>query len=331
MSKADVSPFFLKQGDKTPDYTSEGCVRKVSSLLIERIRKLKDEKNALIMAHNYQIPEVQDIADVVGDSYMLAKYAQTTDKDCIIFCGVHFMAESAKILNPSKKVILANPDAGCPMADMVEPVALSAFKKKYPGVPVVAYVNTSAEVKALSDLCCTSSNAVSLIRGMKEDRIIFLPDRNLGRFVAQQVPEKELILWDGFCITHERVEEEDVVKAIEAHPESKVLMHPECNPGVWKYADFMGSTAQIIDYAAKSEDKSFIIGTEAGILHSLKKVAPEKTFHLLSGCLVCQNMKKTTLADVEKALNGDVPEIVMDEDLRQRAEGALLRMLNPNG
>ncbi|MZQ96761.1 MAG: quinolinate synthase NadA [Acidaminobacter sp.] len=299
--------------------------------LIERILKLKEEKNALIMAHNYQIPEVQEIADVVGDSYMLAKYAQSTDKDCIIFCGVHFMAESAKILNPSKKVILANPDAGCPMADMVEPAALSEFKKKYPGVPVVAYVNTSAEVKALSDLCCTSSNAVSLIKAMKEDKIIFLPDRNLGRFVAQQIPEKEVILWDGFCITHERVEEEDVIKAIEAHPESKVLMHPECNPAVWKYADYMGSTAQIIDYAAHSEDQSFIIGTEAGILHSLKKVAPEKTFHLLSGCLVCQNMKKTTLADVEKALNGGVPEIVMEEDLRQRAEGALLRMLNPNG
>lgn len=299
--------------------------------LIERIKNLKEEKNALIMAHNYQISEVQEIADIVGDSYMLAKYAQSTDKDCIIFCGVHFMAESAKILNPSKKVILANPDAGCPMADMVEPAALSEFKKKYPGVPVVAYVNTSAEVKALSDLCCTSSNAVSLIKAMKEDKIIFLPDRNLGRFVAQQIPDKEIILWDGFCITHERVEEEDVVKAIEAHPESKVLMHPECNPSVWKFADFMGSTAQIIDHAVKSEDNSFIIGTEAGILHSLKKVAPEKTFHLLSGCLVCQNMKKTTLADVEKALNGGVPEIVMDEDLRQRAEGALLRMLNPNG
>jgi len=303
----------------------------VSLNLIERIKNLKEEKNALIMAHNYQISEVQEIADIVGDSYMLAKYAQSTDKDCIIFCGVHFMAESAKILNPSKKVILANPDAGCPMADMVEPAALSEFKKKYPGVPVVAYVNTSAEVKALSDLCCTSSNAVSLIKAMKEDKIIFLPDRNLGRFVAQQIPDKEIILWDGFCITHERVEEEDVVKAIEAHPESKVLMHPECNPSVWKFADFMGSTAQIIDHAVKSEDNSFIIGTEAGILHSLKKVAPEKTFHLLSGCLVCQNMKKTTLADVEKALNGGVPEIVMDEDLRQRAEGALLRMLNPNG
>jgi len=303
----------------------------VSLNLIERIKNLKEEKNALIMAHNYQISEVQEIADIVGDSYMLAKYAQSTDKDCIIFCGVHFMAESAKILNPSKKVILANPDAGCPMADMVEPAALSEFKKKYPGVPVVAYVNTSAEVKALSDLCCTSSNAVSLIKAMKEDKIIFLPDRNLGRFVAQQIPDKEVILWDGFCITHERVEEEDVVKAIEAHPESKVLMHPECNPSVWKFADFMGSTAQIIDHAVKSEDNSFIIGTEAGILHSLKKVAPEKTFHLLSGCLVCQNMKKTTLADVEKALNGGVPEIVMDEDLRQRAEGALLRMLNPNG
>ena len=302
----------------------------MSALLIERIKKLKEEKNALIMAHNYQIPEVQDIADIVGDSYMLAKYAQTTDKDCIIFCGVHFMAESAKILNPSKKVILANPDAGCPMADMVQPEALKAFKDKHPGVPVVAYVNTSAEVKALSDLCCTSSNAVSLVKGLKDEKIIFVPDRNLGRFVADQVPEKEVILWDGFCITHERVEAEDVIKSMEVHPNAKVLMHPECNPAVWEFADFMGSTAQIIEFVSRSEDQEFIIGTEAGILHSLKKVAPEKTCHLLSDCLVCQNMKKTTLEDVEKALTGGVDEIIMDEALRLRAEGALLRMLNPN-
>ena len=303
----------------------------MSSSIIERIQVLKAINNALIMAHNYQIPEVQDIADVVGDSYMLAKYAQETDKEVIVFCGVHFMAESAKILNPSKKVVLANPDAGCPMADMVEPKALRAFKALYPGVPVVAYVNTSAEVKALSDVCCTSSNAVALIRSMSADRLIFLPDRNLGQYVANQVPEKEIILWDGFCITHERVEEEDVISAKSQHPEALVLMHPECNPSIWKHADFLGSTAQIIEYAAKSEHPSFIIGTEAGILHSLKKRAPEKTYHLLSKCLVCQNMKKTTLMDVEKALAGHVPEIQLDPALVALAERSLLRMLNPNG
>ena len=303
----------------------------MSSSIIERIQVLKAINNALIMAHNYQIPEVQDIADVVGDSYMLAKYAQETDKDVIVFCGVHFMAESAKILNPSKKVVLANPEAGCPMADMVEPKALRAFKERYPGVPVVAYVNTSAEVKALCDVCCTSSNAVSLIRSMSADRLIFLPDRNLGQYVANQVPEKEIILWDGFCITHERVEEEDVIAAKSQHPEALVLMHPECNPSIWKHADFMGSTSQIIEYAAKSEHLSFIIGTEAGILHSLKKRSPEKTYHLLSECLVCQNMKKTTLMDVEKALAGHVPEIQLDPALMALAEQSLLRMLNPNG
>jgi quinolinate synthase len=298
---------------------------------VERIQKLKIEKNALIMAHNYQIGEIQDIADVVGDSYMLAKYAQKTDKDLIVFCGVHFMAESAKILNPTKKVILANPEAGCPMADMVRPDDLKRLKEKHPGVPVIAYVNTSAEVKALSDLCCTSSNAVSLIKSLTSKKLIFVPDRNLGQYVANQIPEKEFILWDGFCITHERVEEDEVIQAKEKYPEAEILMHPECNPGIWKYADFMGSTSQIIEYAVASEKKTFVIGTEAGILHSLNKLAPEKTYHLLSPCLVCQNMKKTTLEDVERALKGDVKEILLDEDLRKRAEGSLLRMLNPNG
>jgi quinolinate synthase len=283
------------------------------------------------MAHNYQIGEIQDIADVVGDSYMLAKYAQKTDKDLIVFCGVHFMAESAKILNPTKKVILANPEAGCPMADMVRPDDLKRLKEKHPGVPVIAYVNTSAEVKALSDLCCTSSNAVSLIKSLTSKKLIFVPDRNLGQYVANQIPEKEFILWDGFCITHERVEEDEVIQAKEKYPEAEILMHPECNPGIWKYADFMGSTSQIIEYAVASEKKTFVIGTEAGILHSLNKLAPEKTYHLLSPCLVCQNMKKTTLEDVERALKGDVKEILLDEDLRKRAEGSLLRMLNPNG
>lgn len=303
----------------------------MTNSLVERIQKFKIEKNALIMAHNYQIGEIQDIADVVGDSYMLAKYAQKTDKDLIVFCGVHFMAESAKILNPTKKVILANPEAGCPMADMVRPDDLIRLKEKHPGVPVIAYVNTSAEVKALSDLCCTSSNAVSLIKSLTAKKLIFVPDRNLGQYVANQIPEKEFILWDGFCITHERVEEDEVIQAKEKYPEAEILMHPECNPGIWKYADFMGSTSQIIEYAVASEKKTFVIGTEAGILHSLNKLAPEKTYHLLSPCLVCQNMKKTTLEDVERALKGDVKEIILDEDLRKRAEGSLLRMLNPNG
>lgn len=296
--------------------------------IAERIQKLKVEKNALILAHNYQLGEIQEIADVVGDSYMLSKIAQTTDKEMIVFCGVHFMAESAKILNPFKKVILANPDAGCPMADMITGEDLVKFREENPGVPIVAYVNTSAAVKAQSDICCTSSNAVDIVNSMVEKKILFVPDRNLGTFVSRQVPEKEVMLWNGFCITHERIEAEEMFSAKQNYPDAEILMHPECNPVLWEYADYIGSTSQIIEYAVQSDHKTFIIATEAGILFSLNKLAPDKTFHLLSPCLVCQNMKKTTLMDVENALSGKISEIVIDEALRLRAERSLIRMLN---
>jgi quinolinate synthase len=194
----------------------------------------------------------------------------------------------------------------------------------------VAYVNTSAEVKAYCDICCTSSNALKIVESLEADKILFVPDRNLGTYIARQLPEKEILLWDGFCITHERIEEEEVLEARAKYPEADILMHPECNPAIWQYADYMGSTSQIIDYAVHSDKQTFIIGTEVGIMHSLKKRAPGKTFHLLSPCLVCQNMKKTTLEDVEKALSGETAEIILDEALRARAELSLIRMLNAN-
>lgn len=298
--------------------------------MVEEIQRLKIEKNALILAHNYQIGDVQDVADIVGDSYTLAKYAQNTDKDMIVFCGVHFMAESAKILSPEKRVLLPALDAGCPMADMVTGEDLRKYKEANPDIPVVAYVNTSAEVKAYTDICCTSSNALNVIRSMDAERILFVPDRNLGSWIAKQIPEKELILWDGFCITHERVEIEDVQEMIALYPNAPILIHPECNPKILEFADFAGSTSQIIDYVVHSDQEEFIIGTEAGILHSIEKLAPNKKLHLLSKCLVCQNMKKTTLQHVYDALLNETNEIFVDEAIRVRAENSLKRMLDVN-
>lgn len=295
--------------------------------MIQEIKRLKEEKNAIILAHNYQIPEVQDIADLVGDSFRLSQVAAETEKETIVFCGVHFMAESAKILSPTKTVLLPALDAGCPMADMINAEDLKKYRDENPDVAVVTYVNSSAEVKAYSDICCTSSNALRVIRSMKENRIMFGPDRNLADFVAKQVPEKEIIPWNGFCITHERVTVEDVEKARAEFPGVKLLAHPECNPEIVKMADFAGSTAQIIEYAKNSTDPEFIIGTEMGILHQLRKDSPEKHFRLLAPCLVCYNMKKTSLEDVYVALRDGVNIIEIDEDIRTRAYTALKRML----
>lgn len=295
--------------------------------MIEEIKRLKQEKNAVILAHNYQIGEIQDIADYVGDSLQLAQEAAKVTADIIVFCGVHFMAESAKILNPEKTVLLPNKEAGCPMADMIDGPSLIEFKSKYPGVPVVTYVNSSAEVKAESDICCTSSNAVKIVKSLGTDRIIFTPDRNLATFVEQSVPGVEVIKWQGFCPTHERLITEDIDDVKELHPGAKLLMHPECNPRLYKKADFLGSTAQILKYAKESEDTKFIIGTEEGILHTLKKQNPDKEFILLSSKLFCKNMKKTTLEHVYLSLRDEVTKIELDEQMRVKALASLERML----
>jgi len=295
--------------------------------MIEEIKKLKVEKNAIILAHNYQIPEVQDIADVVGDSLKLSQVAAETEHDMIIFCGVHFMAESAKILSPDKRVILPVLEAGCPMADMVTGEDLKAFKEENPDIPIVTYVNSSAEVKAYSDICCTSSNAVKVVKSLGAKKILFAPDKNLGHYVQQQVPETEIIRWEGFCITHERVTTREVLATRELRPNVPILVHPECNPKVVEMADFVGSTAQIIDHVNNSDEKSFIIGTEMGILHTLKKQNPEKHFRVLSGHLTCYNMKKTSLDNVYNAIKNEKFEITVDEDIRLKAFEALDRML----
>lgn len=295
--------------------------------MIEDIKRLKRERNAVVVAHSYQIGEVQDIADFVGDSFALSKACAATDKDVIVFCGVHFMAESAKILSPEKTVLLPEIHAGCPMADMVTAEALRARKAELPGVPVVCYINSSAEVKAECDVCCTSSNALNVIRAIPEKDILFVPDRNLGSYVAAQVPEKNIILWDGYCITHHRIRREEVLKMKELHPDAKLLVHPECQPEITVLADFIGSTKQIIDYAKASDDQRFIIGTEMGILHQLQNDSPEKTFWLMSPGLVCPNMKKTTLESVWRSLRDGRHVIELDEETRLKAKTSLDRML----
>ena len=295
--------------------------------LAEEIQRLKKERNAIILAHNYQVPEVQDVADVVGDSYSLSQHAAETDSDVIVFCGVHFMAESAKILSPNKTVLLPVRDAGCPMADMVTAPKLREMKAKYPDAAVVCYVNSSAEVKAESDICCTSSNALKVVESLENKQVIFVPDENLGSYVASKVKDKEIILWKGFCITHKRVKVEEVQKIRQLHPNAKILMHPECAPEVQKLADFLGSTSAIINYAREIPEKDIIIGTEEGILHLLKKQNPDKNFYLLSTGLICTNMKKTRLEDVHRALLNMQHEIHVDENIRIKALKSLERML----
>ncbi|WP_427339347.1 quinolinate synthase NadA [Caloranaerobacter sp. DY30410] len=296
--------------------------------IIDEIIKLKREKDAIILAHNYQIPEIQEIADVVGDSLALSKAASNVDNKIIVFCGVHFMAESAKILSPDKKVLLPAKDAGCPMADMVTAEKLREYKEKNPDTYVVCYVNSSAAVKAESDICCTSSNALKVVSSIEAEKILFVPDRNLGNYIKSKVKDKQIDLWPGFCITHHRVKEIEVVKAKEAHPDALVLVHPECNEDVVKMADFVGSTSQIIDFATKSSSKKFIIGTEMGILHQLRKNNPDKKFYLLSPGLICSNMKKTGLNDVLNALKYEKFEITVPEDIRVKALTSLQRMMD---
>jgi len=298
-----------------------------TSDMIASIRALASEKRAVILAHNYQRPEVQDVADFVGDSLGLSRTAAETDADVIIFCGVHFMAETAKILAPGKTVVLPVLDAGCPMADMITAEKLAAWKAEYPGVPVVTYVNSTAEVKALTDVCCTSANAPQIVRSLRVNKVLFAPDRNLAHWVAEQVPGVEVIAWQGFCPTHERIHAEHVLAAKEAHPDAEVLAHPECRPEVLALADAVLSTSGMLRRAAESPATEFIVVTEEGLLHGLEKAAPGKRFFSLDPCPVCPNMKKTTLPDVLRALQTLEPRIVVPDDVRVRALTAVERMV----
>jgi len=295
--------------------------------LAPAIRSRAAERHAVILAHNYQAPDVQDVADFVGDSLGLSRIAADTDAEVIVFCGVHFMAETAKILAPGKVVVLPVAEAGCPMADMISADKLAAWKAEHPGLPVVTYVNSSAEVKALSDVCCTSANAPQVVRSLGAKKVLFAPDRNLAHWVASQVPEVEVVAWPGFCPTHERIRAEHVLAAKVAHPDAVVMAHPECRPEVVALADEVLSTSGMLRFAASSPAVEFIVATEEGLLHGLQKAAPGKRFFTLEPCPICPNMKKTSPSDVLVALDSLEPRIEVRQDVRTAALAAVRRMI----
>lgn len=289
--------------------------------LQQKILKLKKEKDAAILAHSYVAKEITEIADVVGDSFALSRKATEIDSRNIILCGVHFMAETAKMLNPGKRVFLANELAGCPMAEQFLPEEIEYFKKQEPDRAVVAYINTTAALKAVCDVCVTSSSAVNIVKKMEADKILFIPDCNLGAYVRQEVPEKDIKLLRGGCPIHAAISEKEAIEAKEKHPDALLLVHPECVPDVVKHADYVGSTAGIMDFAKKSSHKEFIIGTEISIAELLQYDCPDKKFYCLSKNLQCRNMKITTLMDVYNTImgmdNGEAFEIKMtDEEIK---------------
>lgn len=300
----------------------------MTQLIQERILRLKQEKNACILAHCYQTHDILEVADYVGDSFGLAQNASKTDCSTVIMCGVRFMAETVKILSPEKRVLLPKAEAGCPMAEQLDPEMLRQLQAAYPDYTTVAYINTTAELKTLCDVCVTSSSAVKIIRNMDAEKILFIPDCNLGDYISKQVPEKQFQLIHGGCPTHVRMTRDDVLRARAAHPNALLLVHPECRPQVTEMADFVGSTTEIMHYAENSDAQEFIIGTENSIVQHLGISHPEKLFYALSKDCVCHNMKVTTIADVLHCLEGtDGEEILLEESVRLRAKKSIDEMI----
>ncbi len=295
--------------------------------LIEQIRKLKKEKNAVILAHIYQRPEIYKVADFIGDSYGLSKKATETVADIIVFCGVDFMAESAYILNPEKTVLIPTKLAKCPMAAMVDVPGLRKLKAKHPNAAVVSYVNTTADVKAESDICCTSSNAVKVVDSLEEDEVIFVPDSNLANYVMRHT-DKKIIPWNGWCYVHKKFSPEGIIRTKATHVNAKVLVHPECLPEVVDLADEVFSTTGMVNYVKNSKDKTFIIATEIGVVERLRLMFPEKVFLQAPPRRVCLQMKEINLGLVLDALEKEQFKVTVPEDIRVRAEKALDRMLN---
>ncbi len=298
----------------------------------DKIEKLRKEKNAIILAHYYQIPEIQDIADFVGDSLGLAKKAAETQAEIIVFAGVHFMAETAKILNPKKKVLVPDMEAGCSLADSCKPEAFKEFKERHPGHVVVSYINCSAAIKAMSDVICTSGNAVTIVESFpKDEKIIFAPDRNLGGYI-NRITGRNMILWDGTCEVHDILSTESVLKMKSENPEAKVIAHPECKAQILEIADFVGSTAQMLNFTKKDETKKYIVATETGIVHQMKRESPEKTFLIVPSnqtcsCNDCPYMKMNTLEKIYLCLKNEKPEIFLNEDEIESAKIPVQRMI----
>jgi quinolinate synthase len=298
----------------------------------EEILRLKKEKDFCILAHAYQTHDIVEIADFVGDSFGLSQQAQNAPQKNILMCGVRFMAETAKILSPKKRVLLSHPNAGCPMAEQLTLDELKKLREQYPDHAVVAYINTTSELKTLCDVCVTSASALKIVKQIPQKKIIFIPDCNLGGWIAEQVPEKEFVFIEGGCPIHTRITEKDVLRAREQHPEALILVHPECVSDVTKHADFAGSTTAIMSYVAKSDAKEFVIGTDNSIVSHLSFDFPDKKFYKLSKICVCHDMRLTTLADVYNCLNDNGgEEIVLDEQVREGAKRCIDNMLSYGG
>ncbi|MFO7667912.1 MAG: quinolinate synthase NadA [Desulfobacterales bacterium] len=293
----------------------------------DKIRSLLKKRKAIMLAHNYQPPEIQDLADLCGDSLELSIKASQTDAEVIVFCGVHFMAETASIMSPEKRVLLPRKDAGCPMADMVTPEALSKKIRELPQMPVVTYVNSTAAVKALSTICCTSANVVKVVNSLDAEEILMVPDKNLAKYAALHT-KKRLHFWDGYCPVHDMLTPEIVLRAKKKHPEAVFMAHPECRPEVLELADAVLSTSGMIRYAGESESRSFIVGTETGILHTLKKANPSKIFYPVSPDMECRDMKRISLEDVVRSLENMEGEVKVPEDIRLPAKEAVRKMID---
>lgn len=294
--------------------------------LVDKIKKLKKEKNAIVLAHCYQNVEIDEVADFVGDSLYLSKMAKETNADIIVFAGVSFMAETAKLLSPNKKVLLPRTESGCFMADMINLDSLREFKAQHPNIPVVCYVNSTAAIKAECDICCTSSNALDIVRNMKVPEVLFVPDTYLGKWVEAQLNGVKVTTFNGFCPTHLRITPKDMEDARTKYPNAKILAHPECHFKVSALADFVGSTKAIMDYVANSSDKEFVIATEKGVVDRLARDYKDKKFHLIKDTIVCQNMKWNTLDDIYNSLLNETHEIFLDETVSEKAMACINRM-----
>ena len=301
-------------------------IHKMSNLA-DKINELKKKKNAVILAHCYQNIEVDEVADFVGDSLYLSRMAKNTDADIIVFAGVSFMAETAKLLSPDKKVLLPRLESGCFMADMIDTERLRLFKSQHPNVPAVCYVNSTAAIKAECDICCTSSNALHIVKSLNVPEVLFLPDTYLGKWVESKLSGVKVITYNGFCPTHLRIYPEDIQKSRELYPDAKILAHPECHHKVSELADFVGSTKEIMDYVKNSSEKEFVIATEKGVVDRLTRDYADKKFHLIKDSIVCKNMKWNTLDDIYNSLVNETHEITLDSDVSEKAMECINRML----
>ena len=299
--------------------------------LIEKINKLKKEKNAIILTHGYQTIEIDEVSDFVGDSLYLSNMAANTNADIIVFAGVYFMAQSAKLLSPNKKVLLPNLNSGCQMADMIDVENLKHFKEKYPNIPVVCYINSTAEIKANCDICCTSSNALEVVKSLNTDKVLFVPDNYLGKFIQNKLKNVEVITFNGFCPTHLRIRPFDMIEARKKYPNALILAHPECHQDVAKLADFVGSTKEIMEYAKNSTNKQFVIATEKGVVDRLQRDSKlenwNKEFILIDENIICPSMKMNTLDDIYRTLDEEKFEITIDEAVATKAKECIEKML----